>query len=310
MKQQSSICLVFILSIIIPSSAIAKDSFKKVSSFFGAKPYEQVFHKEYILDEHGALDVTNINGSIRITTAWNQNKVMLKAIKKAPQEPLLQQLNVVENYTQDNHLVLKTKQLDEKAKGSIDYELLVPATITLRLETDNGNIEVNHTSGPIDATTTQGNIHLVNVANTIQAKTEKNGAITIEQPHNTVHASSHKGSITIIDACNSIQAETKHGKISVACKEIPSTGSICLESGKGAIELFIPKTTNACIKARTAQGKLMSDHFINVNPLLTKLDSNAWERFKKEVDGTIGSGEATIKLSSHYGNIKILELVS
>jgi len=34
----------------------------------------------------------------------------------------------------------------------------------------------------------------------------------------------------------------------------------------------------------------------------------AWTKFKKEVDGTIGTGEATIALHSINGNVKITEV--
>jgi hypothetical protein len=78
-----------------------------------------------------------------------------------------------------------------------------------------------------------------------------------------------------------------------------------LHTDKGAIELALPTTINATITSKTAQGISICDHYVTLKPYTTKINADTWTRLKKEFEGTMGSGEAEIKLTSLHGNISI-----
>ncbi|MDP3889040.1 MAG: hypothetical protein Q8Q25_00665 [bacterium] len=283
-----------------------KLSLKKVSSFFGYEPYEQVIQEKYELTPPGKLIVENTRGNIEITTEWKKNTIFLQATKKANRQEDLEHIQINTNQTK-NEITITSNITNNTIKGSIDYQLIVPANSTLVLTTDNGSITVHNVQGVTNATTTQGNITVYNTSHALCACTKKNGSITINQACGPVYAVTKHGNITIQDAKNSVVATTEKGCINTNCLELPTTSSIDLKTNYGTIALGLPSSTNATISGTTSRGTVTSDHYITIQPQTTKLNSHTWNRLKKEVVGMLGSGQASISLNSVYGNIKILD---
>jgi len=183
---------------------------------------------------------------------------------------------------------------------------IIPQGIIIDLKTDKGEIKIKKAKNPITAHTNKGNIKIIDTQGEITAETNQ-GNIIVNQSLGNISAVSSYGNIDIYDAQQSIKAETKSGSIKTSCKAVPSTGSINLTTNSGSISLELPSETNAELKARTSKGRVTSDHFIEIKPQTVQLNKKTWNRFKREVDGILGSGEATIELSANYGNIKILK---
>jgi len=206
-------------------------------------------------------------------------------------------------------MLIKTVHKNNTSKNykySVDYELIIPSSLTVKLATKQGNIKIKRTKGSITAHTNKGEIKISENNGAITANSH-NGNIIISQSNGDIQAIAKNGNITIDGSLKSVNAETEYGYIKSICKDIPSIGSINLSTKSGNISLALPKTTNADIKASTKKGRLTSEHLITVKPQTVTLDKKTWQRFKREVDGTLGSGEAIIKLSSNHGNIKILK---
>lgn len=292
----------------ISTSTIAKFSFKQVSSFFGGNPYEMVIHQEYQLKHLDTLLIENIDGPITIKTGWKKNNtVLLKATKRANKEEDLADISIKASRIDDKKLMIKTVLAHNTVKGSVEYECIVPANINVEIKNNHGNIAIHDIHGPTTATTIKGNIEIYNIKNTVHAQTTKKGNITIQNTNGAVSATTHHGNIEIDNAYDSIIASTTKGYVTVACSQVPTTSAIRLETTAGPISLSLPSGVNATIKGQTAHGTLSSDHYITLRPYTTRLDTLAWNRFKKEVDGTLGTGETEITLRSTYGNVKILE---
>lgn len=153
----------------------------------------------------------------------------------------------------------------------------------------------------------QGNIEVCNARNSIDACTQEKGAILFNNPHARIKAQTHNGNITILDSYHSVVASTENGNIKWHAKEVPSTSIINLASISGTISAHVPTEVNAELQAYTERGTITSDHLITLKPFTTQLNRQAWRRLQKEVEGTLGSGEAQIKLSSVKSDIKLLE---
>jgi hypothetical protein len=280
-------------------------------NFFERLPFEEVVDREYRVAPMCTLTISNRHGNINVHTEWKRNSVCVKAIKRAKKIEHLALFDVSEKHSADethSHLSLASTCYDEDTVGRIDYELIVPANITLRLNTDKGSIDIKEVNGPIIAHTIDGNIEIVNTTNNISATSERSGSISITQARGAVRATTHSGDIFITDARHNVVAQSaKRGNILVSCAHVPATATIQLDSASGTIELALPSHVNALINGKTERGTLTCDHMITLKPLSTKLDKTAWGKFKKEVDGIMGNGEATIKLSNARGNIKILK---
>lgn len=274
-------------------------------SLFKSMPNEQVLNKEFSIKTPGLLTIDNLDGSITIK-AGNQPKIFVSAIKRAAHEDDLDEITLdVRHHESSLHCTTKYDQKD--IKGGVDYTLVIPANMNLELTTRDGSITVNGIQGTIKATTKNGNIELIAPKKRVKAETKKTGAITIHQPGNVVSAHTTKGAISIYDAQHSIDATSEQGIIEVSYKQVPNSSRIDAKSTMGDILLYLPESTNAQVKAYTEKGGIRCDHDIAIKPFTTQLNNKTWNKLKKEVHGTIGSGEATINARSKYGSIKIFK---
>jgi len=309
MKRNITYALIALASIQAHNiSAIS--SLKKISSFLNGEQYEATVHKEYPLsgDKKKVVTVTNIQGSIHITE-WDQNTVVLYAIKKTSSVKNLKALEVLVGQDVPGELTISTCYKDEDTKGAVDYTLIVPKGTTITLVTEIGNIIAQGLSGSTHATTTRGDIELANIEGTITAFTKEYGDITIAQAENDVKADTHNGKITIIDVQKNVLAASEHGKIEVTCKKLDNNAKLWLKTISGNITVELAGTISASLEAKTERGCVTCEHDITITPFTTKLNNSAWKQFKQEVAGTLGNdgnSHGNIKIQTQKGNISVV----
>jgi DUF4097 and DUF4098 domain-containing protein YvlB len=175
------------------------------------------------------------------------------------------------------------------------------------VNTLDGDTYIKDAHAPLRVSSQKGSITLVNPHNAVEAQSHIKGNIALYNPQGRIKAETNNGNISIFDAQSSVIADTQTGSIEMFAREVPSTSTIKLATVSGNIMLHLPPDVNADLQASTKQGTVTSDHFITLKPQTTQLNKYTWKRIQKQVDGTIGSGEAQIKLSSVKSNIKVLE---
>lgn len=305
MRTQSLILC--ICSIILSTNTITAFSFKKFySTIIPGKLEQETIFEEHPPQKASLLTVKNRQGSITIKTDANHNTIFLKATKKAFEKDDLAKLAF--SYKAQGQEIIIQSTHDESIDGSIDFELVIPQTLAVNILNQNGSVKVCHSKAPVKVTTQKGPIEVVNPANTVEAISHQKGSIVVHQPHDRIKAQTTNGNITIFDAQNSITANTHNGSIELYAKEIPSTSAIKLASNSGSIILHLPPDVNADLQASTKYGIITSDHYVTLKPHTTQLNKNAWRRLQKEVEGTLGSGEAQIIVSSVRSDIKLIEI--
>jgi hypothetical protein len=300
-----------ILFSILTSSTIATHTtaspFAKITSFLNNYKLEKVDQRELSAESIKNVSINNINGPITIKT-WKKNSILLKTTKRAKKEEDLQCIKIVADASKADHLAITTKYLNPKLAGLVEYELLVPASLDVIVSiSENGDASIKDVHGTITVVTND-NITISNSKKLTSARTLKKGNVQITNTMGPVDVHTHYGNITGENIAHDFNAHSTSGKVTVAYKKLPSTSSIDLKTTSGHITLALPTDTNAEIKGHTTHGTLISDHVITLKPYATQLNSFAWNKFKKEVDGIIGSGEATIALHSIKGNVKITEI--
>lgn len=183
----------------------------------------------------------------------------------------------------------------------------VPARLSLELiTTKKGSITCNAAQETLTARTENGDILITNPQNRVSAVVDNNGSITVKNAQEAIHTKIKNGNTTLVDTRKSVHAETVSGNIVVSAQALPSTCSVNLRAtSKGNITLEIPHNSNAHIKADTQKGVFVCNIPLCIDPLVTTLDINAWENFKRGTAGKLGSGEATIKMNSKKGNLRI-----
>jgi len=303
MKLVSRIIFVLIFTTITSQNAIAF-SLKKVKSAFGGKPFLEIIEQEYTLDGQKILVIENERGNITIKTDWECNKIALKATvhKTAENE---NHTNIISDTSNPQEFVLRTLADNNKYHPHVDYELIVPSKMKLKLINGKGDIWVNDTHGITLASTDSGNIFLNNVQNKARAATLNAGSIHCKECTGALYVSTTRGNIRISDAQSTVVAKTDVGKIHVKCSELKEKSQLDLSSTWGNIAIALPEDCDADIKAHTERGTCICEHYITLRPQTTKLNDNAWSNFKRSIDGTIGSGRIPVQISSVSSNIRI-----
>ncbi len=282
---------------------------QKIKDFFRPSMIEEVEQQEFPAATIESIDITNINGHITIQTGPKKS-LFVKATKRARKANNLDTVAITINENKPNHLGIATRYSGPKNKRNsviVDYELIVPASLNVKLKTTGrGDIVIKNIQGTIEAVA-QDNITIAHTQKSVLAQTIKKGSITILHTAGPIEARTYAGTIKGEHIAHSFYADTTKGNINLTYKNLPSTACLDLKSSSGNIILALPTETSAQVRGHTAYGTFMSEHQIQLKSYTTLLNKQAWIRFKKEIEGTLGSGQATIALRSTKGNIKIIE---
>jgi hypothetical protein len=137
------------------------------------------FKRTYPLRADGSIELSNVNGTVRIE-GWDRDEVEVRAVKTTPGQESLLDLVAIDIDARPDALSISTRYPQEEGvEVAVDYIIHVPRRAqlnhinningTLRvvssdsigeLHTVNGNIEVYEGSGNVHARTTNGNVYL------------------------------------------------------------------------------------------------------------------------------------------------------
>jgi DUF4097 and DUF4098 domain-containing protein YvlB len=106
---------------------------------------------------------------------------------------------------------------------------------------------------------------------------------------------SMKGRISKLAANRPLKAKTSNGSIDLALPDYKGQ-QVDLASSNASVTVHLPANLNADIHATTSNGGISSD--FNVNGI----------QGKNRLDGRVGEGGGTIRLSTSNGGIRILKL--
>lgn len=204
--------------------------------------------------------------------------------------------------------------------GSVDYELLIPAHMKLRILNKEGDITVQDSKGEgkwildanegdiecsrirfsiLQARAKEGNVRLSDLVSsgtgTMRVRADE-GNIVVNDCHSTkMDLRSAEGNIVIKDS-RSMQFElfTEEGDINVRFAPIHQ-GQYLLGSEEGSIYIVIPESADMAVQLMTKEGYVRSDF-----ELVDKMNKNG-----KKVSSTIGESDAFLKASTIEGDIGI-----
>ena len=239
-------------------------SFNPITSWFFNQS-EETFYREYPCKKNSTITIQNINGSIVIKT-WPSEKIIIQAVKKG-KEKSLDQIDI-EIVSLDNTITIKTVH-HEKAKGPVDYFLIIPEKTALNVATNSGSIKIENVNRPIKAKAAHG-------------------------------------AIEIHDASNDLFIKNSSGSITVRMNDITPSTRVMLEAS-GSIQLYLPPKASASINAKTTHGTIMSEIPLIIESRTMKLTRQTWSSWKRALNAIVGTGDAEITLISINGSIKILE---
>lgn len=297
----------FICSMLSIIPAISGTSIKKIYHTVVGTPYHQKIYKhEYALQNQEKLHLINDYGSITIKTNWNHKKILLTCTVQSVDQEKINTVKIAEKQT-ETLMALKITCPHDQPDVTIDCEVIIPADIMLDIMAHEGTIDIKQATKATTACIDSGNIIIYKSEAPIVAQITHKGSITIEHSLEHVKANTKKGDITIRDAHMTIIAHTDKGNIAVQSYDVPSTATVNLTTARGSISMAVPRSVNAEMQAHTNKGLITCEPIITLRPFSTRITKHTFDRLKREIEGTLGSGEAQIFLSSGRGNIAITE---
>jgi len=202
----------------------------------GASTLEETYDRTF--DARSNFALTNTNGHINVRS-WDQAKIQVHAVKKVKAgdpdiaKRTMAELKIEPTVTADgvsiNTIYPKNREggffnwlAGQDVSMDVEYDITVPRSVSLNVETTNGAIEVDGVKGSHRISTTNGHIDLT-------------------------HCS------------GDVEAETTNGGIKAELTEVSPGKSIRLETTNGRINVTLPKTIAARVDASTTNGSVNSD---------------------------------------------------
>ena len=296
--------------------------------------------KTFTLKNDSFISIIGDEGFISVKS-WNKEKVHLKITKRAwgrskrEAKKRLENIEIEITQSDDRLNISQLKIHDEHNMSfwdlfdpdrwgninysvSVDFELTVPHNVDLRLETDEGDINIDDINGDIDIDADEGDIKLndinfedidiyldegdLNCRNLFG----RDGRLTIDTDEGLIKIVNGKmkilkiecdeGDIILQDLVSeSCEISTDEGDIDFST-EIKKNGRYYLYSDEGDITLSLKKNPNVNIKLSTDEGSIYSDFDINIDNR-----DNDGERAR----GTIGRGGAKLDIYTDEGDIQL-----
>ncbi len=238
---------------------------------------EEEFEQTYTLTEGTPVKVSNINGSINVTS-WDRDHVLVRAVKKTRKgRSELEKVEIV--VERNGALSIETKYLRKNAKVNVEYDISLPAGIPLeRAGTTNGSIRVAGAAGDMELVSTNGGIRAEDVSGEVEARST-NGNIVLENVKGVRDAKTTNGSITV----------NVRGRID---------SDIDITTTNGSIELGLPGDVDADLDISTTNGRIRGGGF-----------SIAVDRIgKNSLEGRVGAGGVRVNARTTNGGITLNRL--
>lgn len=200
-------------------------------------------------------------------------------------------------------------------QGSVDYEILAPTWMPVRVEGHFNFVTIDGVQAEISVDTTRGDI-VVTGGNGVTVKSVQ-GSITVQKAAGRINLSSVSEGIAISGTSGEISAETVSGSIVLGdmrataveagtisgnityAGSVANQGRYRLTSHSGGITVEVPESSNATFAVRTYTGGFNSN-------LPVKGDGDARDVQRgRRVVFTLGTGSAEFELESFSGGIRL-----
>lgn len=229
-----------------------------------AQAAQEEFSKTYPLSGRGRVSLSNVNGGLRVQV-WDRDEVKVEAVKHADTDSGLAELRIDVAAGADR-VAIETRYPQRRwswghGEGlSVDYTLTVPRSAALEgVSLVNGDLEVAGLEGRLE-------VELVN------------------------------GDVRASGLAGSARVESVNGRVELGFSRLEAGDRVSAESVNGRIEVLLPASVGADLRASTVSGRLSNEFDLPVDK----------HRFVgAEMEGAIAGGGADIELETVNGPIAV-----
>lgn len=302
-----------------------------------AKEIKSVEEKTFPMKFGGSVTVVGDEGNITVK-AWDKEEVYLKITRRVWErnerkaEELMAELEVDIRHS-GNRLFVKEVDLHDRhnfrfsdifnrdkwnRNYQIDYELTVPKEIDLKIENDEGDVDVTGIAGRLKLNIDEGNLFLQDLG-AVQADIQiDEGDLecrNVQGSTSTFYVHVDEGAVRFTE-CQFAEFEVKsdegdvvltkltvkdcdldsdEGDIEADIKILPE-GRCRMQTDEGDILIRLPEVPNLKIRAETAEGRIRSDFDVSIR---------SWGDDGEKMDAVLGQNLARLDVYADEGNIII-----
>lgn len=257
--------------------------------------------KEVRLDvaSGGAVTITNNAGSVGLKAGSGHQLVVAYAAQSNKME-------VDQTSTNDHGRIEITAHAlpDQKPtadESRVDFEISVPAGVSVTVNTATATITAENLSGDISLSSDTGLITAHDLAKSnVQVRTVTGGVSLSNLIGSHVDVISSAGAVKLSNVNGpKVKVGTGSGNITYT-GDCSGMGNYVLTTHSGAIDMSLPQAASVDITARSVSGDVQNDF-----PLSQKSHTSFTPQAGRSFAGTSNSGASSVQLQSFSGKIRV-----
>lgn len=247
----------------------------------------------------GTVNIVNNGGSVNLKSGAGNHVVVAYTTHSGKVE-------VDETNTADRRRIeIRTHVLPEQKASAeesmVDYEITVPAGVSVSVSTATAPITVDGLRGEISLSSDTGQVTVRNVARShvhVRGVAAPVSLSNVTIGHVDIAANS--GAVQLVDVTGpKVSVATTSGNI-VYQGDCSSVGDYLMTTHSGNIELTLPPTASVDLTARSVSGTVENDF-----PLQKKTHTSFVPKAGSSFAGTSNSGSSSVELQSFSGRIRV-----
>jgi DUF4097 and DUF4098 domain-containing protein YvlB len=246
----------------------------------------------------GALNIVNNGGAVTLRSGGHQ--VVVTYITHS------EKIEVDQNISGNKQRVeLRTHALPNEKPNSdeakVDYDITVPAGISVNVSTATAPITVDGLNGDIELSSETGQVTIQNVVKSHLRVRSMNAGVSLKDVTlSRVDLQSAGGIISLNNVTGQrVTAGTTSGNIEYR-GDCSGGGDYIFTTHSGAIDMTLPATASVDLTARSTTGPVE-----NAFPLQEKSHNSFVPKQGRSFAGTSNSGSSSVELQSFSGKIRV-----
>lgn len=246
----------------------------------GALEYKE--YDEQAFDPAASISLINGNGSVAIEPSTD-GKIKVQSVKilRGESEQRLREIAgylTISSERSGNAFHIETHYPVPRPAGvssmGVDYRVYIPANARVKVKTSNGSIVVNGIKNTVELQSSNGSLTVTNHRGFLDGLTS-NGSIEVIGGEGEVDLQTSNGRISIRNYTGAVEANSSNGRIEVDTTKViqraeletsnssiffkarlDRRGDYDLKSSNGSIEMWLEKSLNYDLYAKTSNGRV------------------------------------------------------
>jgi DUF4097 and DUF4098 domain-containing protein YvlB len=238
-----------------------------------------------------SISVVNQRGNITVK-AGSGRQVQIAATVPNPQ------LEVDANQ-KGNRIEVRTHSL-QRTDARVDYEITIPADVSVRIDSANGDVRIENVRGSVDVSNDAGNVEVRAAGNSVQVQTVNANINVHDTRQSRVQLGTTGGNITMLNVSGpGVTAKSTTGAINYT-GDFTGGGSYSFTNHSGEIAVALPASASVDLTARSVKGAVENDF-----PFQKKDHTPFAQGDGRSLAGTSGSGDSSVELRTFSGKIRV-----